>query len=163
VLPYTDPVDSGPKRGERVPSSSFGKSDITAAKELQARKVRRTIRHIDPWSLLKVSLLFHVAGTLVLLIAACLLWMVLDAGGIVGTVEGFLTDVFALDSFEFHSGRLLRFGVFTVLVVTAVGTVVTSLLGLVFNLVSDIVGGVTVSVVEEESTRPVRLPGPGGG
>ena len=156
-------MEQGPIGGERVPSSTFDERDIAAAKELQARKVRRTIRHIDPWSLLKVSLIFHLAGTLVLLIAAALLWIVLDAAGIVGTVEGFLTDVFALDSFEFHSGRLLRFGVFTAFGVTAVGTVVTSLLGLVFNLVSDIVGGVTVSVVEEESTRPVRLPGPGGG
>ncbi len=151
------------QRGDRAPSSSFDERDIAAAKALQARKVRRTIRHVDPWSLLKVSLLFHLAGTLVLLIAAAVLFVVLSAAGIVGTIESFFTDVFALDSFEFHSGRLLRFGVFTALAVTAVGTVVTSLLGLVFNLVSDIVGGVTVSVVEEESTRPVRLPGPGVG
>jgi hypothetical protein len=156
-------VERGSQRGERVPASSFDADDVAAAKALQARKVRRTIRHIDPWSLLKVSLLFHLAGTIVLLIAAAVLFVVLSAAGIVGTIEDFFTDVFALDSFEFHSGRLLRFGVLTALVVTAVGTVVTSLLGLVFNLVSDIVGGVTVSVVEEESTRPVRLPGPGVG
>ncbi len=51
---------------------------------------------------------------------------------------------------------MFRVGVLAGMVGVAVLSLLTVLAGLLFNLISDLVGGVRVSVVELETARPVR-------
>ena len=74
--------------------------------------------------------------------------------GAVSSMEGFIEEAFALESFNFDGPLIFRLGVFGGLVAVLVATLVTVLLGLMFNLISDLTGGLRLSVVEEETTRP---------
>ncbi|MBW3615943.1 MAG: DUF3566 domain-containing protein, partial [Actinobacteria bacterium] len=73
----------------------------------QGRRVRRVIRRIDPWSVLKVSIVFYLSMVLVFLLAGVLLW---TAGSAVGAVEGVekLIAGFGFQGFEFVGSQLLR-------------------------------------------------------
>ena len=129
--------------------------EVRAARRLQARKVGRLIRHVELWSLLKVALLFYVCMMLVGAVAGVLVWSVLQRSGAVASVEGFIEQVFLLDDFRFEGTTMFRLGILAGLVGVLVLSLVTVLGGLLFNLISDLTGGIRVSVVELESARPL--------
>ena len=118
------------------------------------RRVSRVVRHIDPWSAFKVGAVFSLVGYLVVLTAGVLLWRVADSTGTLANVERWFTQ-FGWETFEFRGDEIFdaawRIGLF--LAVGHTGVIV--LLVTVFNLVSDIVGGVRVSVLEEEVVERV--------
>lgn len=121
----------------------------------EARKVRRLVRHVDPWSILKLSLLMALCMWVVAMIASVIVWSVANNTGALQSLEDFFNDSLQLEDFQLSGGVLFRqFGLVSLLCAlgaTATAVVVT----LAFNLVSDIIGGVWVSVIEEETARPV--------
>lgn len=128
----------------------------------EARKVRRLIRHVDPWSMLKLSLLLALCMWLILMIASVVMWTVARNAGTISSIENFVNSSLSLQDWTLDGDFIFRqFGLITLLLALgfAAATVIASL---VFNLVSDIIGGVWVSVIEEETARPVAVSkGPG--
>jgi hypothetical protein len=121
----------------------------------QGRRVRRVVRRIDPWSVLKVSSLFFGSVVLVLLIAGVLLWAAGSAVGAVGGFEKFMSSI-GFENFTFSLGQLLRGVVAFGLVVVAFGTGLSVLAAVIYNLISDVAGGIELAVLEED-VRPVRV------
>ncbi len=121
----------------------------------EARKVRRLVRHIDPWSVLKASLLMALCMWVVVMIASVIVWSVANNTGALQSLENFFNDSLQLEDFELSGDVLFRqFGLVSLLF--ALGATATAVvLTLIFNLVSDIIGGVWISVIEEETARPV--------
>ena len=107
------------------------------------------VRHIDPWSTFKVALIFSIVLYGVLLTAGVLLWNVASNTGTVDNVERWFTQ-FGWESYElkgdeiFHNAWIA--GLFGVVGLTGLGVLSATL----FNLISDMVGGVRVTVLEEE-------------
>jgi hypothetical protein len=124
---------------------------------LQARKTHRLVRHVEPWSVLKISLIFFFCIWVILLTAAVLLWQVAQSSGVIDNVENFIEDIFALKegSFSFEGGQMFRAYAVGGLVMVVAATGFTVLLAVLFNLISDLTGGVRVTVVEEETARPL--------
>ncbi len=135
----------------------------------RVRRVTRVLRHIDPWSTFKVALVFSVVGYIVALTSGVLLWRVADSTGTLDNVERWFTQ-FGWETFELKGGEIFHnawiIGLFGVVAATGGAVLLVTL----FNLVSDIVGGVRMTVLEEEvvertvsSTRRyvVRNVGPG--
>lgn len=121
----------------------------------EARRVRRLVRHIDPWSVLKLSLLLMLCMWVIGLIASVIVWSVANDTGALDSLEKFIKETLDLKDFELDGQLLFRqFGMISLLCALgfAAATVVMSLL---FNLISDIIGGVWVSVIEEETARPM--------
>lgn len=116
----------------------------------RVRRVTRVIRHIDSWSVMKISIIFYATLYLILLVAGVLLWSVAVSTGTVGNVERFIRELFALDSFTLSGGKIFHaswiIGAFLVAGGTGLNVTVTVL----FNLISDLVGGLRITVLEEE-------------
>ena len=116
----------------------------------RVRKVTRVVRHIDPWSAFKVGVVFSFAAYVVGLTAGVLLWRVADSTGTLGNIERWFTQ-FGWETFELKGDEVFAaartIGLFLSIAMT--GLIV--LLATLFNLVSDVVGGLRVSVLEEES------------
>ncbi len=144
----------GPFAGAAVTLQIPRRAEVRAARRLQARKVGRLVRHIDLWSLLKVVLLFYLCLLMVGAVAGALVWRVLTRAGTIGSIEGFVEQIFVLDSFRFDGGEIFRIGLLGGLVGVLVLSLLTVLAGMLFNLISDLTGGVRLSVVELESARP---------
>jgi len=115
----------------------------------RVRRVTRVVRDIDPWSVFKVTLVFHLALYVMVLISSILIWNVANATGTVDNVERFM-ESFGWDSFRFDGGQIFHnlwiLGLFFVFLLTGLAVVMAA----VFNLIADLVGGVRVSVLEEE-------------
>ena len=113
------------------------------------RRVTRVIRDIDVWSVFKVGLVFHLVLFVVALIAAALLWGVAKSTGTIDNVENFF-ESFGWETFSFDGtalfGNFAAFGLLAALLGTAswvIGAVM-------FNLITELIGGLRVTVLEEE-------------
>ena len=115
----------------------------------RVRKVTRVIRQVDTWSVFKVALVFHLFLYVTLLTAGVLLWKVAQNTGTVDNVQRFF-ESFGWKSFTLHGGAIYHqawvLGLFVVVGLTGLAVLGATL----FNLITDLVGGVRVTVLEEE-------------
>jgi hypothetical protein len=121
----------------------------------QGRRVRRVVRRVDTWTVLRFSVLFYLSMLVVILVAGILLWVAASAAGVVDNFEKFIKDLFVLDSFHLRPGLIFRATLVGGLVLVLLGTGANVLMTVIYNLTSDVVGGIEVSVLEEE-TAPRR-------
>lgn len=115
----------------------------------RVRRVTRVVRHVDTWSVFKVALVFNVFFYAVALIAGVLLWQVAYATGTVDNVEKFF-EGFGWETFDFNGGQIYHNAWIAGLFVAVGLTGLAVLLATLFNLITDLVGGVRFSVLEEE-------------
>jgi hypothetical protein len=115
----------------------------------QGRRVRRVVRRIDTWSVFKVSALFYVSLALVLLLAGILLWAAGSTIGVIGSIEKFMSSI-GFEDFKFVPSQLFRGFLAGGLVMVALGTGSAVLMAVVYNLISDVVGGIEFAVLEED-------------
>ncbi|MEZ5255601.1 MAG: DUF3566 domain-containing protein, partial [Ilumatobacteraceae bacterium] len=115
----------------------------------RVRRVRRVVRSIDTWTVFKVSLLFYAVLYAILLVAGVLLWNVAYATGTIDNMERFF-ESFGWETFNFNGGQIYHSAWIAGLFVAAAGTGLNVVLATVFNLIADLVGGVGVTVLEEE-------------
>ncbi len=113
------------------------------------RRAVRILREIDVWSVFKVALVVHVASVVVAMLTLTLLWSVASASGTIDNVENFL-ESFGWDTFTFRGTDLFVNAGGVLLLLGALGTGVWVIAAVVFNLVTELVGGIRVTVLEEE-------------
>jgi hypothetical protein len=121
----------------------------------QGRRVRRVVRRVDPWSVLRFSLVFYACMLVVALVAGFLLWGAASTTGVIDNVERFVKELFALESFRINGGLIFRSTLLGGAVLVLLGAGANVLLAVLYNLTSDVVGGVEVVVLEEEPARSV--------
>jgi hypothetical protein len=125
----------------------------------RVRRVTRVVRHVDPWSVFKIAVVANLVLYVIMLTAGVLLWNVAYATGTVSNVERFF-ESFGWSSFEFNGGEIYHNawigGLFAVIGLTGLAVLLAAL----FNLITDLVGGIRFTVLEEEvveaRTSPMR-------
>jgi hypothetical protein len=116
----------------------------------QPRRGRRTVRKFDVWTVARASLLLYLALLIVFLVALVMLWIIAGLTGTLDAIEEAIATTVAFDSFQFVGAQLF-FGTLLIgLIMTLVGTGVNSLIAVLYNLISDVVGGVEISVEERD-------------
>lgn len=122
---------------------------------LRARQVHRIIRRVDPWSVLKLSLVFYLCVWLMVVITGVLIWGVAVGSGSVDSLEEFIARLLAFETFSFNADQIFRLFAMGSLIMVFLGTAVSAILSVLFNLISDLIGGIRITVIEEETTRRV--------
>lgn len=155
VSRVTAPVDELPSRdgsarrrkGRREPQA------VARAAAVAERRYHQTIRRVDLWSVLKLSTCFYLCGLVVVLVALMVVWWIASGLGLVTNLESFVSDSTGLEDFQFLSWQVLRGVTLVGLVLVCVLVVVTTVAAAFYNLFSEVLGGVEVTVVEEETYR----------
>ena len=143
----------GAGAGEDFAGSRWTLAERRRRRRLQVRSVRRIVRRVELWSVLKLSLIFYVCLWAVLLVAGLILWNIVVSSGLVGRIEDFIIQIFGLESFAFDSRQIFRVYALGGLVSAFLATLFNVLAAVLFNLISELVGGLRIMLVEEESTR----------
>lgn len=160
-----DDTSSGVRRPRRAPDYDPAPFPIPVTvprmlgRKPRVRRVTRVVRHVDPWSVFKIALVANLVLYLIMLTAGVLLWNVAYATGTVDNVERFF-ESFGWSSFEFKGGEIYHSawigGLFAVIGLTGLAVLFATL----FNLITDLVGGMRFTVLEEEvveaRTSPMR-------
>ncbi|GHF26447.1 hypothetical protein GCM10010359_30780 [Streptomyces morookaense] len=122
----------------------------------RTRKARLRVAKADPWSVMKVSFLLSLALGVCTIVAAAVLWTVLDAMGVFSAVGGTISDAtsgegggFDLESFLSLPHVLLFTSVIAVIDVV-LATALATLGAFVYNLSAGFTGGVELTLAEDE-------------
>lgn len=149
-----DPVaQPAPAPVPAVPVDATG--PVPSRGPLRARRVHRVVRRVDPWSVLKLSLLFYFCVWLMFTIAAVLIWGVAVGSGTVESLENFIATLLAFEEFSFNADQIFRLFAMGGLIMVFLFTALSAILAVLFNLISDLIGGIRVTVIEEETTRRI--------
>jgi hypothetical protein len=124
---------------------------------LRARKVKRVVRHIEPWSVFKISLIFNVCLFLTFMVAGTLLWSLAVSAGTIDNVLDFLNDLIG-GELAVNGETIFRAALYSGAVMVIANSLFMVLLVVLFNLISDLVGGIRVTVIEEENIRRAPVP-----
>lgn len=159
------PAEGGAgSRGDSAAGSSGGRS-ITAESrdarvQLSARRSRgpvrasMQIRRIDPWSTLKVSLLLSVALFFVWMITVAFLYLVLGGMGVWAKLNSNVGDLLnnaSGSSAELVSSGTIFGGAFLIgLVNVVLMTALATIGAFVYNLITDLIGGIEVTLADRD-------------
>lgn len=149
--------DRAPKRtrSSRRSANTVTRRDVWGRRQrFEARKVRRLLRQVDPWSVLKLSLVFFICVWVMFMVAAIIVWQVARTSGSIDRIERFVGDLGAPD-FQLDGRFIFRQYGLVGLVLAFASTAAATVASVVFNLISDIIGGIWITVIEEETARPL--------
>ncbi len=104
--------------------------------------------------MLKLSLLLFVCLWLIMMIAGVIVWTVATSTGTISKLESTANTMLGQSNFHFNGDFLFRQMGLIGLILTLAFTAASTVAAVVFNLISDIIGGVWVTVIEEESPQP---------
>ena len=189
-----------------------------APRRVRVRKVQRVVRHVDPWSVLKLAVMFFGALFLIICVASALLWSAARSSGAIENVESFITSVGGFGNcepidgaegtttttttpedtsttlpvdqidpesgdttlpvepvdpqpdededcpageelvgdFKFEDGRIFQAFALAGVVLVLAGSAGAVVLVLLFNLMSDLTGGLRMTIVQEDAVPPAR-------
>ena len=134
----------------------------------QGRRSRLIIRRVDPWTILKFAVLLFSSMYFIIVVAGIVLWAAATGSGVRGNIESFIGELIASEDFKFNASQILRSSVIGGALLVVVGSLTSVLMAVLFNLISDVVGGIGISVEERAPRRRrrvnrVRIGRPGGG
>ncbi|MFJ4687825.1 DUF3566 domain-containing protein [Streptomyces sp. NPDC091377] len=123
----------------------------------RVRKARLRVAKADPWSVMKVSFLLSIALGICTVVAAAVLWMVMDAMGVFSTVGGTISEAtgsnesngFDLQSF-LSLPNVLMFTTIIAVIDVVLATALATLGAFIYNLSAGFVGGVELTLAEDE-------------
>jgi hypothetical protein len=124
-----------------------GNGQVQGARTLARRQV---IRRVSVWSVLKVSLIFYILVLAVMLIAGVALWNVASDFGLINSLDKLVRSLFALTSFKIHPLTALAWGVAVGAVLCFLGVLLNVVAALLYNLISDVVGGIRVTLAADK-------------
>jgi Transmembrane domain of unknown function (DUF3566) len=138
---------------ERVASPPSAKARVRPARV--PRRTSLELQRLEPWSVLKLSLVLSVAGFLVWMVAVGVLYGVLAGMGVWDQLNGTYSDLTSVNNPQagaelISGGRVfgvaLVVGLVNIVLMTALATVGS----LIYNVAADLVGGVEVTLSEPD-------------
>ena len=143
-------LETVPQAPRARPPKRAPRRDTAPRRVVYERRYRQTVRSIDIWSVLKISLCFYLTALIVVLVTGMILWWIASAVGAVHNVENFVGQLLSDKHFHFLSWEVLRGATIVGLVLVCVLVVITVLAAAFYNLFSELLGGVEVTVIEQE-------------
>ena len=130
---------------------------------VKVNRVRRIIRKIDPWTVLKVTFVLNFIVALTIVLGFSILWVLLVNAGVPQGLEDIARRLALLDADASLVGNiepLFSSVVFLATVYLLTQTALATIGAFFYNLVSDLVAGIEVVVLEEsyseaQETTPV--------
>ena len=155
VKAASEAAGRGPWTGSGA-TTTAGPRTAAPRSHRRVRKARLRLTHIDPWSVLKTSLLLSIALGIVIVVAVGIVWSVLDAAGVwtsinntVGEVVGDSGGGFNVEEYVGMS-RVMGFTLIVAVVDVVLVTVIATLAAFLYNLAAALLGGLEVVLAEED-------------
>jgi Transmembrane domain of unknown function (DUF3566) len=155
-LPPAMPEPAWPSTVVRAPAQ-------TRLPRRGARRTRVEVRRVGPFSVLKFSLIFYFCVFLVIYLALAIIWAILSASGVIESLEQLLGTIFPSGKglsptqqvstgrpqpIAIDTGQVFTWLFFAGCVGVAVWSLINVFVAVMYNLISDIVGGVEVTLAD---------------
>lgn len=156
-----EPVRETPRKARSVSSepeevTSSPKTVRPAARRStpRARRMSLSLTRVDAWSVAKVTFMLSIAGVIIQIVAAAVVWLLLDLVGVFSQITQIVSstglDAGGLDLKNVLSLTTVVSGVtiFSIIEVV-IFTILATIIALIYNVVSSLVGGVHVTLGDD--------------
>lgn len=129
---------------------------VKPAPKAKARRARLLVSKVEPWSVLKMAFLLSVALGIITVVAAIVLWSVLDVLGLFDKINALMTDIqgseggAAFDLKKFASlGQVASYSTIIAVVNVVLLTALSMLSAVLYNISATLVGGIGVTLTDD--------------
>jgi hypothetical protein len=117
------------------------------------RRVRLTVARVDPWSVMKLAFLLSVAIGIATVVAAGVLWTVLDGMGVFTDINDLVAQILGAGTFDINDyvgfGKVLSLGTVLAVVNVVLITALCTLGAFLYNVASNLVGGLHLTLSDD--------------
>ena len=145
---HTAPLPVTPARVERPKVA--GVRAARTRRRVTGTRVHRTIRHVDVWSVFKLSIFYYSCFTVLWLFLVGILYWVLSAAGLFEAIEKFGKAMVLWDKVDISLLYVEKWALLLAIVFLVIGSLVNGLIAFLYNFAADPVGGVELTFVEKE-------------
>ena len=143
-------------RTDVIPSSRPGgeprsRTSGPVRRRVPIRRVKRTIRHVTPFSVLKLSLFLYGCFLVLWLIAVAILYWIVSSFGFFEALERFNDGMVIWKDVNITLWVVEKWAFLAGIVMFAVGTLANTFLAFLYNFGADTVGGLEVTFVERDA------------
>jgi len=141
--------------GQRPQAAPGAPGLVKPAPKAKVRRARLLVSKVDPWSVLKMAFLLSVALGIVTVVAAIVLWTVLDLTGIFDQVDSLLGTLAGSEGggFELKKvaslGQVASFATIIAVVNVVLLTALSMLSAVLYNISATLVGGIGVTLTDD--------------
>jgi hypothetical protein len=149
------PGQRPPVVGQRPAAAQGQPGLVKPAPKAKVRRARLLVSKVDPWSVLKMAFLLSVALGIVTVVAAIVLWTVLDLTGIFDQVDSLLGTLAGSEGggFELKKvaslGQVASFATIIAVVNVVLLTALSMLSAVLYNISATLVGGIGVTLTDD--------------
>jgi hypothetical protein len=153
AAPGQRPVVPGQRPGQQPGQNTAGL--IKPAPKAKVRRARLLVSKVEPWSVLKMAFLLSVALGIVTVVAAIVLWTVLDLTGIFDQVDSLLGTLAGSEGggFELKKvaslGQVASFATIIAVINVVLLTALSMLSAVLYNISATLVGGIGVTLTDD--------------
>lgn len=148
-------TEAFPSRSASRPARTDPSKPVASRQQVRKRaglrRVRRTVRHVDPFSVLKLSGFFYAIFLLVWLVIVAVLYSLVDSMGVFDAAEDLGRGLVLWEEVNITLGLVEKWALLIGLVVGVLGTLVNTLLAVLYNVGADLLGGLEVTFVERDA------------
>ena len=154
VIPAVDAESSAAAAATAQPVAA-PKPKVGTAR--RTRKARLRLSRVDPWSVMKTSLLFSIAAGIILVVATYGVWSVLNASGLFDAVNDMVKSVVSTpgDTTPFqiqeyvNTQKIIGVAALIAVVDVLIFTALATLGSFLYNLAATVLGGLEVTLAED--------------
>ncbi len=158
--PDTSPIPVVPQADRRAASRTTKAAGTAATAQptspKSTRKARLRLTRVDPWSVMKTSFLLSIALGIVVVVAIFMVWSVLDAAGVWGSINQTVADVVGgqdRSTFDIEdylgTRRVVGFAMIVSAVDVVLITAIATLCAFLYNMSASLLGGIEVTLAED--------------
>ncbi len=130
------------------------KSAASRAAGPAPKQVKLKLVHIDFWSAVKAGLLVTIATGIAMIVGFFLIWLVVSSTGLFGSLSTLINGIIGGGSGTTADGvnvaeqlslpRVMSFAITTALFNIVIGTLLTGVSALIYNVIARLTGGISV-------------------
>lgn len=108
------------------------------------------VRHVDPFSVLKISLLFYAALLIVWLLIVAIFYNILKSLGLFEAIDAVRESFVLGEGAEITLGLVERWALLVGVTFTVVMSLINTFFAVLYNVIADAIGGIELTFIERD-------------
>lgn len=138
VPPVERPEPAGPRQG------------LGPRRRIAGRRVQRTVRHVDVWSVFKLSIFYYACFTILWLVLVAVVYGFLAHAGLFDAIQKFGKAMVLWDKVNISLIYVEKWALLFAIAFLIVGSLINALIAVLYNFAADTVGGIEMTFVEKD-------------
>jgi Transmembrane domain of unknown function (DUF3566) len=124
---------------------------LASRRRVVGRRVQRTVRHVDVWSVFKLSIFYYACFTVLWLLLVAILYGLLANAGVFDAIQKFGRAMVLWDNVNISLIYIEKWALLFAIAFLIIGSLVNALIAVLYNFAADTVGGIEMTFVEKDT------------